>query len=144
VDIWDYFERHQRECRSLGLVESDNFPIQYFAMEGCNDMRGLILGRYDLGDRAFVGAKEIVEIVEGNYPQRVQYAYYLIVDGFEEFARERDPSHHPAVHGHGRSHRWEPAEPITFVRFVNEAWNRVSDLADESLADGSLGGGIAP
>ena len=51
MDIWDYFERHQRECRSLGLVESDNFPIQYFAMEGRNDMRGLILGRYDLGDR---------------------------------------------------------------------------------------------
>lgn len=53
MDIWDYFERHQRECRSLGLVESDNFPIQYFAMEGCNDTRGLILG--SLADGSFGG-----------------------------------------------------------------------------------------
>jgi len=76
-----------------------------FVAKADNDARGLILGRY------------------------------LIVDGMEEFARERDPSHYPAVHGHGRHHKWEPAEPTTFAQFVKDSWERVSDLPDEALDD---------
>lgn len=98
-------------------------------------MRGMILGRYDMGDTAILEVKEIVEIVDGNRPHRIRYSYYLVVSGVEEFARERDPSHDPAVHGHGRRHKWEPAEPISFVGFVKQSWERVSDLADEALDD---------
>lgn len=129
MDVWDYFERHQRQARDLGLTESDNFPPQFVAKQN-DDFRGLILGRYDIGETAII---EVKEIVDGNRPHRIRYSYYLVVSGAEEFARERDPSHYPAVHGHGRYHRWEPAEPISFVEFVKQAWDRVTDLADESL-----------
>jgi hypothetical protein len=135
VDIWDYFERHKRECRTLGLVESDNFPMQYVAKKGCNDTRGLVLGRYDLGETAIISVREIVEIVNGNRPHRIRYSYYLVVNGFEEFARERDPSHYPAVHGHGRFHKWQPADPISFVQFVRTSWDRVTDIAEQALDD---------
>jgi hypothetical protein len=134
VDVWDYFERHKREARSLGLTESDNLPPQFVAKQD-DDARGLILGRYDIGATAIIEVKEIVTIIDGNRPHRVRYSYYLVVNGVEEFARERDPSHYPAVHGHGRYHKWEPAEPISFMDFVKQAWDRVTDLADESLGD---------
>lgn len=134
MDVWDYFEWHRREARDLSLVESDNFPLQFVA-KADNDARGLILGRYEIGQRAIIEVKEVVEITDGNQPHRIRYSYYLIVDGMEEFARERDPSHYPAVHGHGRDHKWEPAEPTTFAQFVKDSWERVSDLPDEALDD---------
>lgn len=134
MDVWDYFERHQREARDLGLTESDNFPPQFVAKQG-DDVHGLILGRYDIGETAIIEVTEVVEIIDGNRPHRVRYSYYLVVNGAEEFARERDPSHSPAVHGHGRYHKWEPADPISFAQFVKDSWERVSNLADEALDD---------
>jgi hypothetical protein len=100
-----------------------------------DDAHGLILGRYEIGETAIIEVTEVVEIIDGNRPHRISYSYYLVVNGMEEFARERDPSHHPAVHGHGRYHKWEPAEPINFAQFVKDSWGRVSDLADEVLDD---------
>lgn len=134
MDVWDYFERHRREARRLGLVESENFPPQFVAKQD-GDARGLILGRYDIGETAIIEITEVVEVIDGNRLHRVRYSYYLVVDGVEEFARERDPSHSPAVHGHGRNHKWEPAGPTSFARFVKDSWERVSDLAEEALDD---------
>jgi hypothetical protein len=135
LDVWDYFERHQRECRDLGLAPSDTFPPQYAEMAGSSGTHGLILARYYMGDTALIEVKEVVEIIDGTHAHRVQYAYYFVVDGVEHYARERDPSHSPAVHGHGLHHVWEPADPIGFAQFVKNCWDRVSDLADTALDD---------
>lgn len=135
MDVWDYFERRERECRSLGLAPSDTLPPQYRELEGSNGTRGLMLARYHMSDTALIELKEIVEILDGSRVRRVQYAYYLVVSGAEEYARERDPSHDPPVHGHGRHHTREEAGPIGFVEFVENCWHRVSDLADQALSD---------
>lgn len=135
MDIWDYFERRKRECRDLGLGPSDSIPPQHAEKKGSNGTCGLIIARYYMSDTALIEVMEFVAIVDEAYAQRVQYSYYLVVDGAEHYARERDPSHSPAVHGHGRHHVWEPAEPISFVQFVRNCWELVSDLADEALDD---------
>jgi len=135
LDVWDYFDRRERECRDLGLVPSDTIPEQFLEMKGSDGTRGLVMARYSMSDTALIEVMEIVEIVDGTHAHRAKYSYYLVVDGVEHYARERDPSHAIAVHGHGLHHAWEPADPISFVQFVKNSWDRISDLADEAHDD---------
>jgi len=85
-----------------------------------------------LSDRAFIRISELV-VVENDHTHRLEYAYYLIVDGTERFARERDPTHDPPEHGHRQGHTYEEAGTISFKDFVERAWQMTSEEAE---ADG--------
>lgn len=135
MDVWEYFQQRERECRESSLVPSDNFPTQYREKQGSGGQRGFVIGRYYLTDRALIEAMEIVEVVDGSHIHRLQYSYYLVVDGAEVYSRERDPSHNPAEHGHGRHHVRKDAGRISFVQFVTGCWEIVSDLPDEPIDD---------
>jgi hypothetical protein len=84
-------------------------------------------------ETAFMSVSELVTIEEG-VKHREDYAYFLIIDEKEIWARERDPSHDPPEHGHGPGHVWVEAGPISFVGALEAAWEVVSKEAE--LSDG--------
>lgn len=128
MDVWDYFDRVERECddRSLRGVE-----MTYSAVKGSNDQEGRILGAlsFELDDvcTALLHVAERVRI-EDDRPNVFEYAYFLVVDGVEFGGWEIDLSHDPAVHRHTRDHRESlEAEPTTLPRMIDWAWVQVSD-----------------
>jgi hypothetical protein len=135
VDLWTYFAQRERECEEMSLVPCDDVPLQFRELAGFEWERGRMVGRLHIGERAYISMVEVVEVVDGSYIRRLEYAYFLIVDGAEFYGRERDPTHDPAEHGHGRFHEREDAGPISFVDFVEQCWAMVSDLPDEEIDD---------
>ncbi len=122
-DVWDYFVRFESQCRDLGLVPDTGFEDVFIALEGSKDTRGRVFGRFSISDRAFLSITEVVTI-QDRQPVRDEYAYYLIIDGAEQFARDCDAAHGP--HGHGPGHRREPAPEVSLKEFVEQAWQILS------------------
>jgi hypothetical protein len=127
ADIWEYFEQRRRECRELSLKEEELLCLGEEGSDGC---WGQMHGALTLTDKTYLQVSEIVHVEHGHV-HRVEYAYYLVHDGAEVWGRERDPSHDPAVHAHGRDHvRYddeEHQEPISFKQAVEMAWQTVTD-----------------
>ncbi len=121
MDVWEYFEQRERECVGLSLVPDEDLPNFYAELKDSGGRRGRVVARLILTERAFISASERVTVVD-NHIHRDEYAYYLIIDGAEVFARERDPTHDPPEHGHGPGHAWEAAGPISFKAFAEQAW----------------------
>lgn len=109
----------------MSLAQDPNLPTAYAALEGSDDKRGRVFGRLILSDRAFISMAEVV-VVENSHVHREEYAYYLIIDEAEVFARDRDPDHDPQEHGHGPGHIRVEAGSISFKAFVEEAWKILS------------------
>ena len=132
MDVWDYFDRRERECERLSVTQDADIEPVYSALEGSNGQRGRIVARLTLSDRAFISVSEFVTVGADGHVHREEYAYYLVVDGYEVEARERD--HYHGYHGHGREHVRKAAGPISFKDFVEMAWNLISDLPDLEAA----------
>lgn len=102
----------------------------YWAELGSDEQRGRIFGRYVLTERAYLNVHELVEVVNGSYVHRLEYAYYLIVDGFEIWGFERDPNHEAEGllhHRHTENHDDRIAcDRVTFKEVVEMAWTDVS------------------
>lgn len=130
MDVWEYFHQRERECERLSLTPSPTLPTEYRELQGSNGARGLIIARLDMTERASISVMERVVVQDDSYIHRLEYSYFLISDGVEVHGRERDPTHDPAEHGHGRDHARQPAGRVTFKEFVEEAWEIVSDLPD--------------
>jgi hypothetical protein len=74
--------------------------------------------------------------VEEGTTRREEYAYFFIVDGIEIWGCERDPSHDPPVHCHGRGHaRYASEEQMEFTEAIDLAWETFTRVADEGLDD---------
>jgi hypothetical protein len=88
-----------------------------------------LLVRLHLSERAYLDVSETVT-VRRNSVHRDEYAYYLIIDGQEYWARDFDPIH--GYHGHTIGHERIEAGRITFKRAVEEAWKILGE--EEELA----------
>jgi hypothetical protein len=93
--------------------------------EGSSGRRGKILGLVYLAEDAFLQVSENVVLV-GSHVRRIDYAYFLIIDGVEHFGFERDPSHDPPVHAHGVGHSRLASGPVSFKAVVKLAWRDLS------------------
>jgi hypothetical protein len=134
VDVWEYFESKRREISDASLsVDDDEFLL--VELEGSNGQRGRVWGRIGFTQRTFLQVSERVVVVESGI-HREEYAYYLIIDGAEVWAYERDPSHEVAVHKHDRDHKSEACEAISFQRVLELAWDTVSDEDSWEPMDG--------
>ena len=122
MDVWTYFDQRKRECEDNSLSADD---LAFSEEEGSDGRRGRILGHVRFTDEIYLQVSESVQVV-GNHIRRVDYAYFLVVDGVEYFGLERDPSHNPPVHGHGVGHKRIAAGPIAFKEVVKLAWREVS------------------
>lgn len=81
VDIWDYFDRWERQCGKH--VPSDTASDRmHWALADSDDTRARIFGRLVISERAFLKVSERVIIVDGQ-PCRVEYSYYLVLDDEE-------------------------------------------------------------
>lgn len=125
--VWEYFEQRRRECEKLGLpVEADGF----WEKEGSNGTRGRIFMVHRLTDNAVLAVSEFVEC-RGSHIERLEYGYYLIINGQDYRSWDRDRLH--GYHTHGLGHQRYPGERITFKRVVEECWEIIT--TEEWLED---------
>jgi uncharacterized protein DUF6516 len=93
---------------------------------GSGAMRGRVFGHLFLTDRAYLQVSELV-VVEDDHIHRVEYGYFLIIDGEEVWGYERDPTHDPPEHRHvGPDHKHEPCGRMTFQEVAELAWAEVT------------------
>jgi hypothetical protein len=122
--LHEYMEDRKRECSELSLHLNDR-PV--FAAEASSgERRGRILLTLNLTERANLEVSEWVE-VQGNSVHRLEYAYYLVIDGQEYRAWDFDSIH--GYHGHklGREkHERIEAGRVTFKEAAEIAWEIVS------------------
>jgi hypothetical protein len=134
VDVFTYFEQKEREIKELSLFPDRDFWRMCAAERGSDDKRGRIFGRFWLTNNAYIQLHEVV-VVRGRHVHREEYGYFLVIGGEEVRGSERDPSHDPPVHKHtGADHVREDAEPISFRKFVEEAWDELYELAPQEFS----------
>jgi Family of unknown function (DUF6516) len=133
VDVWEYFQSRERECRELSLAPDEEFSKMCAEAEGSNGQRGIFFGRLVLSERAFLSVYEIVQVT-GTGIHRERYSYYLIIDGLEYWGYDRDPGHEPPIHRHtGTSHRRHPCRRMTFAEVAQQAWETVSAVESTTV-----------
>ena len=127
MDIWEYFLQKEAEYNSLGLRPDRAVDELFTALEGYGDRRGRVFGNLWLTDDAFLSVSELVEIVNRRYARRIEYGYFLVIDGIDVFGEERDLSHDPAVHRHTEGHtKRVSSNPISFKKVVATAWKEIT------------------
>lgn len=137
MDVWEYFQSKERECRELSLVPDSDFSSMCAAAEGIDGKRGIFYGKLILTEHAFLNVFELVRVV-GTGVHRERYSYYLIINGYEVWGYDRDPDHDPPLHRHrGRDHTRFPCRRMLFREVAREAWEMVS--AEEKLGDPETG-----
>jgi hypothetical protein len=97
VDIWDYFDRREGECKECSLGLEGDFPL--YCAESSDGQRGIFYGRLILSERAYLSVFETL-CLRGSTIQRERYSYYLTIDHNEVWGYDLDPEHSPATHCH--------------------------------------------
>lgn len=129
ASVWEYFVERQTECESLSLaVDSD--AARFWEREGSNGTQGRILMTAWMSDAAFLSISELV-VCRASHIERLEYGYYLIIDGEEYCSWDRDSFH--GYHKHGLGHKRYPGKRITFKQVVEKCWHILSE--EEHLAD---------
>lgn len=122
--LHEYMEDRKRECGELSLHLNDH-PVMA-AEAGSGEKRGRILLTLNMTERADLQVSEWVE-VRGNSVHRLEYAYYLVIDGREYQAWDYDSIH--GYHGHKSDrerHERVQAPRVTFKQAAELAWKIVS------------------
>ncbi|MBS1863653.1 MAG: hypothetical protein JSS68_18310 [Actinobacteria bacterium] len=130
ASIGEYMEERRRECKELSLHHNEH-PV-YSIEAGSGEKRGRILLTLNMTERANLQVSGVVEI-RGSHVHRLEYAYYLVLDGREYWARDFDPIH--GYHGHTIGHRRVVAGRVTFKEAAAMAWDIVSQEEDLTGAD---------
>lgn len=124
--IPEYFAERQEECRRLSLADAS--PPKYLVEAGSEEKRGRIILSLHMTERATFAVSESIHIDDANGLHRVEYGYYLLIDGQEYWSRDRDPIH--GYHGHTIGHERTEADRISFKKAAEEAWEIVSQEED--------------
>lgn len=114
-------EERERECKALSLFHSE--PPTYALEAGSEGKRGRIMMALNMTERAYLAVNEVVEI-RSDHVHRLEYAYYLILDSQDYWARDFDPIH--GYHGHTIGHKRVEAGRISFKAAAEQAWEIVS------------------
>lgn len=119
--VVEYVEERERECRALSLhhMEEPSYAVE----AGSCGMRGRVRLCLHMTERAYMKVSELIE-VRAAYVHRLEYAYYLIIDSQEFWARDFDRIH--GYHGHTIGHERVDACRITFKAAAEQAWEIVS------------------
>lgn len=135
MDIWDYFRHREADARSASASVDD------LAFEAAPDgQAGHISGDLTLradGDLdAYLKVSEWVVADESGGFTVEKYAYYLIVNGKEFRAWDKDARHpEQPVHGHiGADHRRVPADELTLSKALDLCWDEVSEIPADDYA----------
>lgn len=129
--IPEYFEERREECRKLSLADAS--PPRYLIEDGSEEQRGRIILSLHMTARASMAVSESIHIDDVRGLHRVEYAYYLLIDGQEYWSRDLDTIH--GYHGHTIGHKRTEAGRISFKKAVEEAWEIVSQ--EEELEEAS-------
>lgn len=135
-DVWEYFEQRKDECDRYGLVQLRE--PKYIEKAGTHGQQGRIFLRLGLTETASIHVMERVR-ARGNSITRDGYAYYLVINGRDVMARDRDSVHDYHGHGPGPGHERLEAPRVTFKKFVEMAWEVVEREEDLAGAEGGFG-----
>jgi len=131
VDIWDYFDRKQREFAAASAYP-DRPPL-FEEEPGSDGTVGRVLAFLGLTEDAYMKVYERVVIRDG-VPHREVYSYSLIVEESFLHGWERDPRNHPEcpVHEHGPEPQRErrATEPVTLPQALEQSWDELSLRAE--------------
>jgi hypothetical protein len=134
VDLTSYFELQERNIAERSVLEQIKVEIAPDDRTGTLEARANLRADTELDaslriyERAVAAGRNKVEVAK--------YTYYLVIDGDEYRAWERDPTHTPPVHGHmGSDHRWIPAPEVTVAEALDLAWNEVQLVAKTQKPD---------
>lgn len=130
MNVWDYFHQRERELAELSLAPEPDFWHGVAEEEGSDGQHGKMLLTATLAENAYLGISETVEVVD-DHVHRIDYAYFLVIDGEEVWGEERDPTHDPPVHGHyGPDHARVASEGISFRAAAERAWEEITRRAE--------------
>jgi hypothetical protein len=124
--IPEYFAERREECKRLSLADAS--PPRYLVEAGSEEKRGRIILSLHMTERATMAVSESIHIDDEKGLHRVEYAYYLLIDGQEYWSRDLDRIH--GYHGHTIGHERVEAERISFKKAAKEAWTIVSQEED--------------
>jgi hypothetical protein len=133
--VEEYMADRRRECDEMSL-----YPHQasvYAVDASSSGRRGRIILRLNMTERAFMEVHELVEC-QGNHVHRLNYGYYLVIDGQEYWARDFDDIH--GYHGHTLDHKRVAAGRVTFKEAVEMAWEIVSQEEELTGSEHDLSG----
>jgi hypothetical protein len=107
VDVWEYFGQKEREFRDYSLAPDGPWDSLFAEEVGSNGMLGRIFGNLrlisaqDAEDAldAFIAINETV-VVRGKSIHRVEYSYFLVVDGVADRRLGARPFAYPPGHRH--------------------------------------------
>jgi hypothetical protein len=124
LTVGEYFDHVRRLVAANSLVFEPGFEM--VELRGSNGRDGRIRGRLGFTERTFLQVMERIQIRDGA-PVRLEYAYYLILDGQEIWAHDNDPSKPMPLHQHDRDHNRLPDHERTLQEVIAKAWETASD-----------------
>lgn len=134
MDIWDYFRHREREAESAS-ASADELQFSAAPDGRAGHVSGRLTLRADAGLDAYLKVSEWVVLGTDGFTVE-KYAYYLIINGVEAKAWDKDPSHtSQPVHGHiGADHARVEAEEMTLEQALDESWHEVADVSADDYA----------
>jgi hypothetical protein len=127
VRLDDYFDGIERLLAANRLAFEEGAIM--LALDHPGKTRGRVEGRVVFSERTFLEVRELVEIRADGSPERLEYAYYLILDGEEFVGYDHAPDHPIPTHVHDREHASYPDRLRSLKEVVEIAWD-VSDDED--------------
>jgi hypothetical protein len=131
-DIWSYFLQLEQAVKGGSVLEEITFELAPDEQSGTFRCNANL--RADTELDAYVKAFERAVLNEHGQVEVAKYSYYLIVNGAEARAWEKDPTHDPPVHGHiGSDHQRTDAPEVSLREALDLAWDEVQLWAEDEL-----------
>jgi hypothetical protein len=125
VNLDEYFDGVERLLTAHGLVFEEGAVM--LALNHPGKQRGRVEGRIVFSERTFLEVRELVEIRSDGSPERLRYAYYLILDGIQFVGYDHAPDHPIPTHVHDREHARFPDRLRSLNEVIDIAWEVSSD-----------------
>ena len=134
MDIWGYFRHREHEADAASVCAND---LRFRAAPDgrAGHLSGRLTLRADYSLDAYLKVSEWVVLHEDRFTVE-KYAYYLIVNGLEVRAWDKDPHHtSQPIHGHiGANHVRTEATEVTLEQALDLSWSEVTDACVEDYA----------
>jgi hypothetical protein len=125
VSLGEYFDRIERLLTANGVVFEEGAIM--LVLDHPGKERGRVEGRIVFTERTFLEVFELVELRPDGSPERLRYAYYIVLDGIQFVGYDHAPDHPIPTHVHDRKHKRYPDRLRSLKEVIEEAWEVSSD-----------------
>lgn len=130
MSIEKFIDTRERECIEVGVEPAQSLWKMTAVEKASSPVRGRLVGHFTFpGFDAYLQVHELFEFVTEERITRLEFGYFLIVEGREVWGYERDPNHDPAEHFHdGTRHQpgGMPHPAISFKEACQRGWDHLA------------------